>query len=44
MAWTFLLLAGLFEIGFALGMKYSEGFSKPLPTGVVVKCRYPSKQ
>jgi len=31
-----LLLAGLFEIGFALGMKYSEGFSKPLPTVATV--------
>ncbi len=32
MPWIYLLLAGLFEIGFAIGMKYSEGFSKPLPT------------
>ncbi len=32
MPWTYLLVAGLFEIGFAIGMKYSEGFSKPLPT------------
>jgi quaternary ammonium compound-resistance protein SugE len=31
MPWIYLLLAGLFEIGFALGMKYSEGFSKPCP-------------
>jgi len=31
MPWIYLLLAGLFEIGFAIGMKYSEGFSKPLP-------------
>ena len=36
MAWICLLLAGLFEIGFALGMKYSEGFSKPLPTVATV--------
>lgn len=34
--WIYLLLAGLFEIGFALGMKYSEGFSKPLPTAATV--------
>ena len=32
MAWLYLLLAGVFEIGFAIGMKYSNGFSKPLPT------------
>ena len=32
MPWIYLLVAGLFEIGFAIGMKYSEGFSKPLPT------------
>jgi len=36
MPWIYLLLAGLFEIGFALGMKYSEGFSKPLPTAATV--------
>ncbi len=32
MPWIYLLLAGLFEIGFAIGMKYSDGFSRPLPT------------
>lgn len=32
MAWIYLLLAGVFEIGFAVGMKYSEGFSRPLPS------------
>ena len=29
MAWVFLILAGLLEIGWAIGLKYSEGFSKP---------------
>lgn len=29
MAWAFLLLAGLLEIGWAVGLKYSEGFSRP---------------
>ncbi|ERX62803.1 DMT family permease [Pseudomonas aeruginosa X24509] len=24
--------AGLFEVGWAVGLKYTEGFSKPLPT------------
>ena len=32
MPWIYLLLAGLFEIGFALGLKYSEGFTRPWPT------------
>jgi len=37
MSWYVLLLAGLFEVGWAVGLEYSEGFSKPLPTvGTVV--------
>ena len=32
MAWLFLLIGGIFEIGFALLLKASDGFSKPLPT------------
>ena len=32
MAWIFLIVAGLFEIGFALGLKYSEGFTRLWPT------------
>src|SRR5437899_9712229 len=32
MSWIVLFLAGLFEIGWAIGLKYSDGFSKPLPT------------
>lgn len=32
MAWMALLAAGLVEIAGALGLKYSDGFSKPLPT------------
>lgn len=32
MAWTLLFLAGLFEIGWAVGLKYTDGFSRPLPT------------
>ncbi len=32
MAWIYLTIAGLFEIGWAAGMKYSEGFTKPLPS------------
>lgn len=32
MAWIFLFAAGFFEILWALGLKLSEGFTKPLPT------------
>ncbi len=35
-AWASLLLAGLFEIVWAIGMKYSEGFSKPGPTAITL--------
>ncbi|EGQ9439912.1 multidrug efflux SMR transporter [Vibrio cholerae] len=30
MAWLVLFLAGICEIAWAIGLKYSEGFSKPL--------------
>jgi quaternary ammonium compound-resistance protein SugE len=32
MAWVVLLVAALFEIGWAIGLKYSEGFSRLWPT------------
>ena len=30
MNWFILFIAGLFEIAWAIGLKYSEGFTKPL--------------
>lgn len=36
MPWTFLTLAGLFEIGWAIGLKYTEGFTRPLPTVLTI--------
>lgn len=36
MAWVYLTVAGLFEIGWAIGLKYSDGFSKPVPSLVTV--------
>ena len=37
MDWLFLLAAGLCEIAWAIGLKYTEGFSRFLPTvGTVV--------
>ena len=32
MNWIILLVAGLFEIGWAIGLKYTEGFSRLWPT------------
>ncbi|WP_082585074.1 quaternary ammonium compound efflux SMR transporter SugE [Caulobacter sp. Root655] len=32
MAWIILTVAGLFEIGWAVGLKYTEGFTRPVPT------------
>ncbi|MCC6378146.1 MAG: quaternary ammonium compound efflux SMR transporter SugE [Burkholderiales bacterium] len=32
MAWIALVVAGLFEIGWAVGLKYTEGFTRPWPT------------
>ena len=31
MAWFYLSMAGVFEVAWAIGLKYSDGFSKPLP-------------
>ncbi len=32
MAWTILIVAGLLEIGWAVGLKYTEGFTKFWPS------------
>lgn len=32
MAWLVLFVAGLFEVGWAVGLKYTEGFTKLWPT------------
>jgi quaternary ammonium compound-resistance protein SugE len=32
MAWMILILAGLFETGWAIGLKYTEGFTRFWPT------------
>ncbi|WP_144901113.1 quaternary ammonium compound efflux SMR transporter SugE [Halobellus captivus] len=32
MSWYLLILAGIFEIGWAIGLEYSDGLSKPVPT------------
>ena len=32
MKWLALIIAGLFEVGWALGLKYSQGFTKLVPS------------
>ncbi|WP_207885265.1 multidrug efflux SMR transporter [Pseudomonas sp. 30_B] len=36
MAWAMLMVAAVFEVMFAVSMKYAEGFTRPLPTAVTV--------
>ena len=36
MAWLVLVLAGLCEIAWAVGLKYTDGFTRPVPTALVV--------
>lgn len=38
MPWLLVMLAGVFEIGFALSLKASDGFSRPLPTVSFLVC------
>lgn len=32
MSWIYLIIAGLLEIGWAVGLKYTEGFTKVVPS------------
>lgn len=36
MAWTYLIIAGLLEIGWAVGLKYTEGFTRLWPSVATV--------
>ena len=36
MNWLILFVAGMLEIGWAIGLKYTDGFTRPLPTLVTV--------
>jgi quaternary ammonium compound-resistance protein SugE len=36
MAWALLVVAGLCEIAWAVGLKYTDGFTRALPTALVV--------
>jgi quaternary ammonium compound-resistance protein SugE len=32
MAWVLLVVAGLLEVGWAIGLKYTQGFTRPWPS------------
>jgi quaternary ammonium compound-resistance protein SugE len=36
MAWVYLIVAGLLETGWAIGLKYTDGFRRPVPTVLTV--------
>ncbi len=36
MAWMILVLAGLFEVAWAIGLKYTDGFTRPWPTALTL--------
>jgi len=36
MAWAMLFVAGLLEAGWAIGLKYTEGFTKPIPSALTI--------
>lgn len=38
MAWVYLVIAGLLEIGWAIGLKYTYGFSRLWPSVATVVC------
>lgn len=38
MHWFYLLIAGLFEISWAIGLKFSHGFTKITPSVITVIC------
>ncbi len=36
MGWMYLCIAGVFEVVWVIGLKYTDGFSRPLPSVVTV--------
>ena len=36
MAWVYLFIAGLFEVGWAIGLKYTDGFSRLIPSALTI--------
>ena len=41
MAWVYLTIAGLLEVVWAIGLKYTEGFSRLGPTAITVAACWP---
>lgn len=35
-AWLILIIAGLLEVGWAIGLKYSAGFTRPVPSALTI--------
>ena len=38
MAWVLLFVAGVMEIGWAIGLKYTEGFTRLVPSVLTLTC------
>lgn len=36
MSWTYLFIAGVFEIVWAIGLKYTDGFTRPVPSVITL--------
>lgn len=36
MAWVYLVIAGVFEMGWAIGLKYTDGFTRLVPTTLTI--------
>ena len=36
MAWFYLIIAGLFEVAWAIGLKYTDGFSRVWPSALTI--------
>jgi len=36
LAWAILFIAGLFEVGWAIGLKYTEGFTRLVPSALTL--------
>jgi quaternary ammonium compound-resistance protein SugE len=36
LAWAILFVAGLFEVGWAIGLKYTEGFTRLVPSALTL--------
>jgi quaternary ammonium compound-resistance protein SugE len=41
-SWIMLVIAGLLEVCWAIGLKYSDGFTKPIPSAITVLALFPS--